>query len=198
MHRLITIAAVAAIAASLALAACGDDDEEEAATAAPQAQASAEADAGDGDGAAEQGQGGGAQGQGGGPDQGGGEGQGGGEQPGITIATGDSQFGEILFDGSDQVIYLFDKESTSNSECYGDCAAAWPPVLTDGEPQADGGVEAKLLGTTERDDGSTQVTYGGHPLYYYVDDPVGEVLCHNVEEFGGLWLVVEPGGDAVQ
>ena len=60
------------------------------------------------------------------------------------------------------------------------------------------GVDAKLLGTTERDDGSTQVTYAGHPLYYYVDDPPGEVLCQNVEEFGGLWLVVEPSGDAVQ
>ena len=70
-------------------------------------------------------------------------------------------------------------------------------MLTDGQPQAEGGVDAKLLGTTTRDDGSTQVTYGGHPLYYYVDDPVGEVLCHNVEEFGGLWLVLEPGGDAV-
>jgi predicted lipoprotein with Yx(FWY)xxD motif len=68
-------------------------------------------------------------------------------------------------------------------------------VLTDGDPRVGAGVDAKLLGTTERDDGSTQVTYAGHPLYYYVDDPQGQVLCHNVEELGGTWLVVEPGGD---
>ena len=71
-------------------------------------------------------------------------------------------------------------------------------MLTKGDPGAGDGVEAKLLGTTERDDGSTQVTYRGHPLYYYVDDPAGEVLCHNVDEFGGRWLVVEPSGTPVQ
>ena len=71
-------------------------------------------------------------------------------------------------------------------------------MLTDGGPRAGAGLDPKLLGTTERDDGSTQVTYNGHPLYYYVDDPPGEVLCQNVDEFGGLWLVVKPSGDAVQ
>ena len=59
------------------------------------------------------------------------------------------------------------------------------------------GTDEAPTGTTERDDGSTQVTYAGHPLYYYVDDPPGQVLCQNVEEFGGLWLVVEPSGEAV-
>jgi predicted lipoprotein with Yx(FWY)xxD motif len=117
---------------------------------------------------------------------------------GMTVTTSDSEFGEILFDGDERAIYLFDKESSERSECYGACAQAWPPVLTRGEPQASGGAEAKPLGTTERDDGTTQVTYAGHPLYYYADDPRGEVLCHDVEEFGGLWLVVEPGGEAVQ
>lgn len=125
-------------------------------------------------------------------------GSGGDQATGVTIATSDSDFGEILFDGDDRAIYVFDKESTERSECHGACAQAWPPVLTEGEPGARGGAEAKLLGTTERDDGTTQVTYGGRPLYYYVDDPRGEVLCHDVEEFGGLWLVVEPSGDAVQ
>ena len=71
-------------------------------------------------------------------------------------------------------------------------------MLTEGEPEASGGADAKLLGTTDRDDGTTQVTYAGQPLYYYVDDRPGEVLCHDVVEFGGLWLVVEPSGDAVQ
>lgn len=119
-------------------------------------------------------------------------------QPGTEIKVSGSDYGRILFDGSDQAIYLFEKERGAHSECYGECAEAWPPVLTEGEPVASGGADQGLLGTTERDDGSTQVTYGGHPLYYYVDDPKGEVLCQNVEEFGGLWLVVAPDGEAVR
>jgi predicted lipoprotein with Yx(FWY)xxD motif len=116
---------------------------------------------------------------------------------GTTIKTADSQFGDVLFDGEDQAIYYFDKESGSKSECYGACAEAWPPVLTEGDPQAGGGAQAGLLGTTQRDDGTTQVTYDGHPLYYYVNDAKGEVDCHNVNEFGGLWLAVQPNGEAV-
>jgi predicted lipoprotein with Yx(FWY)xxD motif len=119
-------------------------------------------------------------------------------KPGVTITTADSQFGQVLFDGDNRAIYFFDKETSDRSECYGACAAAWPPVLTEGEPEAAAGAEAKLLGTTERDDGSTQVTYSGRPLYYYVDDPRGQLLCHGVEEFGGVWLAVEPSGAAVQ
>ena len=117
---------------------------------------------------------------------------------GTEIVIADSQFGSVLFGPKEQAIYLFDKESSDASRCYGACADAWPPVLTRGEPRAGEGVEGKLLGTTRRDDGSMQVTYSGHPLYYYVDDPPGEVLCHGVEEFGGLWLVVDPSGEAVQ
>jgi predicted lipoprotein with Yx(FWY)xxD motif len=117
---------------------------------------------------------------------------------GTELVAADSQYGSILFDSKHRGIYLFDRESPDSSQCYGACADAWPPVLTDGDPQAGAGLDPKLLGTTERDDGSTQVTYNGHPLYYYVDDPPGEVLCHNVDEFGGLWLVVEPSGEAVQ
>ena len=116
--------------------------------------------------------------------------------PGTTIKTGDSQYGQVLFDGDDRAIYYFDKEKGSTSECYGACAEAWPPVLTKGEPEAGGGAQAGMLGTTERDDGTTQVTYNGRPLYYY-DEPPGQVTCHNVDEFGGLWLAVQPNGAPV-
>jgi predicted lipoprotein with Yx(FWY)xxD motif len=116
--------------------------------------------------------------------------------PGTVLKTAGSDYGTILFDRTGQAIYLFDKESTGEPECYGACAEAWPPVLSNGEPQATGGVSSKLLGTVERRDGSTQVTYGGHPLYYYVHDPKNEVFCHNVVEYGGLWLVVTPEGEA--
>jgi len=112
----------------------------------------------------------------------------------VTIKTAPSQFGKVLFSGSNRAIYYFDKESTSKPECYGACAKAWPPVLTSGRPQAAGRVRQGLLGTKKRSNGRRQVTYDGHPLYFYVDDPEGEVLCHNVEEFGGLWLAVKPSG----
>jgi predicted lipoprotein with Yx(FWY)xxD motif len=115
---------------------------------------------------------------------------------GTTIKTGDSQFGPVLFDGDDRAIYYFDKETSAKSECYGACAEAWPPVLTEGDPRAGQGAQAGKLGTTERDDGTTQVTYDGRPLYYY-DEPPGQVTCHNVEEFGGLWLAIQPNGDPV-
>jgi predicted lipoprotein with Yx(FWY)xxD motif len=174
--------ALTLVVLSLGLVACGDDDEDSADTGPA---ANSAADSGAAGGAAEKEK-----------QRSAGSGQD--EAPGTTIATSDSEFGEVLFDGEDRAIYVFDKEATERSECYGACAEAWPPVLTEGEPEASGAADAKLLGTTERDDGTTQVTYAGQPLYYYVDDPRGEVLCHNVEEFGGLWLVVEPSGDSVQ
>jgi predicted lipoprotein with Yx(FWY)xxD motif len=102
----------------------------------------------------------------------------------------------MLFDASGQAIYLFDKERTGAPACYGACAKAWPPVLTEGRPRGVGDVRARLLGTTKRRDGSLQVTYGGHPLYFYAHEGKNEVLCHNVAEFGGLWLVVTPAGEA--
>jgi predicted lipoprotein with Yx(FWY)xxD motif len=113
---------------------------------------------------------------------------------GTVITTASSAFGIILFDRSGQAIYLFDKEQTPAPQCYGDCAAAWPPVLTTGSPRATGAARPTLLGTTTRDDGSRQVTYAGHPLYFYAHEGKHQVLCHNVSEFGGLWLVVTPGG----
>jgi predicted lipoprotein with Yx(FWY)xxD motif len=116
---------------------------------------------------------------------------------GIRIKAIDSQFGTIVGDGKGQAVYLFDKERSSRSECYGDCARAWPPVLTKGRPVAGKGIRKRLLGTTKRRNGKRQVTYDGRPLYYYVDDEPGVVLCHDVLEFGGLWLVLRPDGTPV-
>jgi predicted lipoprotein with Yx(FWY)xxD motif len=117
---------------------------------------------------------------------------------GTTIQVSSSDYGQVLFDGEDQAIYLFDKEDGSTSECYGDCATAWPPVLTNGEPQGGKGVDASLLGTIKRNDGTTQVIYKGHALYYYAHEGPAQVLCQNVDEFGGLWLVVTPDGEPVR
>jgi len=108
-----------------------------------------------------------------------------------------SQVGRVVADGRGEAFYLFDKEKGKRSQCYGACARAWPPVLTKGRPRAGKGAKASLLGVTRRTNGKLQVTYKGHPLYYYVDDRPGLILCQNVPEFGGLWLVVKPNGDPV-
>ena len=114
---------------------------------------------------------------------------------GSVIKTASSDFGTMLFDRSGQAIYLFAKERTSKPECYGACAKAWPPVLTEGSPQAHGDTRSGLLSTTRRSDGTSQVTYKGHPLYFYAHEGKHQVLCHNVDEYGGLWLVVTPKGE---
>lgn len=114
---------------------------------------------------------------------------------GTVITTGSSEFGTMLFDEKKQAIYIWELEESKTPECYGDCAEAWPPVLTDGEPQAAGDVNSSLLGTTKRTDGSTQVTYNGHPLYYYAHERAGEVKCHNISTHGGLWWVIQPNGN---
>jgi predicted lipoprotein with Yx(FWY)xxD motif len=116
---------------------------------------------------------------------------------GTTIKLADSQYGKVLFDRAGQAIYLFDKEKSDTSECYDECAAAWPPVLTDGDPEAGRGIDESLLGTTKRDDGKTQVTYNGHPLYYYAHEGRNEVRCHNVPGFGGIWLALGREGNAL-
>ncbi|HEX5797855.1 MAG TPA: hypothetical protein VFX79_00725 [Candidatus Saccharimonadales bacterium] len=116
------------------------------------------------------------------------------ETTGTVITTGDSEFGTMLFNDEGQAIYIWELEESTKAECYGDCAQEWPPVLTDGAPQAAGSADNELLGTTERTDGSTQVTYNGHPLYYYAHEEAGEVKCHNVSTHGGLWWVIKPSG----
>ena len=118
------------------------------------------------------------------------------KRTGTVIKAAKSQFGMMLFDGTGQATYLFDKEQTTEPECYGACAEAWPPVLTSGTPIAEGGAKQNLLETTRRTDGKIQVTYGGHPLYYYAHEAKNEVKCHNIQGFGGLWLVVTPAGRA--
>jgi predicted lipoprotein with Yx(FWY)xxD motif len=113
---------------------------------------------------------------------------------GTRIAIGDSEFGDMLFDARRQAIYIFENDPKGESACYDDCAEAWPPVFTDGEPVAGDGVDESLLGTTKRRDGKLQVTYAGKPLYFYAHEGPGEVKCHNVSLNGGLWWVVGPDG----
>ena len=116
------------------------------------------------------------------------------EPKGTRIVLGDSEFGSMLFDSKRQAIYIFENDSEGKSVCYDDCAEAWPPVYTRGEPRAGKGVRESLLGTVKRRGGKLQVTYAGKPLYSYANEGPGEVRCHNVNLNGGLWWVVGPNG----
>ncbi len=117
---------------------------------------------------------------------------------GVTITTRNiAGFGSVLVDGRGLPLYIFTADRGKTSRCYGDCARAWPVTFAGGTPRARGGARSSLLGTTRRSDGRTQVTYRGRPVYYYVDDRPGVALCHNVREFGGLWLLVRASGKRV-
>ena len=105
-----------------------------------------------------------------------------------------TEYGKALFGPSGKVLYVFGADRGSKSNCYGVCAAAWPPLLTTAAPLAGAGVQAKLLGMTKRKDGKLQVTYAGHPLYYYSADKVGKVMCQHANMHGGLWLIIKPNG----
>ena len=101
----------------------------------------------------------------------------------------------MLFNADRQAIYIFENDAKGKSNCYGDCARAWPPVFANGKPVAGRGVRERLLGTTTRRNGRKQVTYDGNPLYYYAHEGPGEVLCHDVFLNGGYWWVVGPNGE---
>ena len=116
--------------------------------------------------------------------------------PGVAarLSVHSSEYGKTVFGPSGKVVYVFGADRGSRSRCYGACAKAWPPLLTTGAPLAGPGVEAKLLGTTKRTDGTLQVTYNGHPLYYYPADKVGKIMCQHASMHGGLWLIIKPNG----
>ena len=113
-----------------------------------------------------------------------------------TLKVVDSLFGKTIADRHGEALYLFDADTTETSTCYDACAVAWPPLLVKKAPTVSRALDVDLVGTTKRTDGTLQVTYNGHPLYYYVDDEPGVIKCQNVDEFGGLWLVVKPNGKA--
>src|SRR5215208_5010307 len=113
---------------------------------------------------------------------------------GTAIVAKSSQFGRMLFNSKRQAIYIFQRDSRNRCNCYGECARLWPPVYTKAKPRALDGVHQSLLGTTKRKDGRLQVTYAGKPLYYYLHEGPGQVLCHRIDNNGGLWWVVGPNG----
>jgi predicted lipoprotein with Yx(FWY)xxD motif len=112
----------------------------------------------------------------------------------LTMAN-NPKLGQILVDSSGRTVYLFLADKGPTSVCYTQCAAYWPPVITHGALKAGAGVNASLLGTTARTDGTTEVTYAGHPLYYFISDKKpGDVTGQGVNGFGAPWYVVAPSG----
>jgi predicted lipoprotein with Yx(FWY)xxD motif len=121
------------------------------------------------------------------------------KDPSPTLTVRSSAFGPILFDGRGHALYAFTRDARGGpSTCYGACAKAWPPYVVRGSLSSGSGARRSLLGTVRRPNGARQVTYAGRPLYYYVGDGRLQVKCQNVDEFGGLWLVLRGSGKLVR
>ena len=116
-----------------------------------------------------------------------------------TLAVSDTGgLGKIIVDSKGRTVYLFEKDTGSMSTCSGACAQDWPPVTTNGKPTAGDGLDASLVGTTKRSDGTKQVTYNGHPIYLYAgDNAAGDTNGQGLDVFGAKWYVLSSGGDRV-
>jgi predicted lipoprotein with Yx(FWY)xxD motif len=102
----------------------------------------------------------------------------------------------VLVDSSGMTVYDFHKDKGTTSSCYGACEQGWPPVLTEGKPSVGNGASASKLGTTERKDGTMQVTYAGHPLYTFVEDKKpGEAHGNDTSAFGAQWYALKGNGE---
>ena len=113
-----------------------------------------------------------------------------------VIVSQHSEFGSILSDADGKTLYLFTNDERMVSNCSGGCAAAWPPLLIEGDPVAGEGLDEGRLTVITRDDGSSQAAFNGWPLYYYRDDPIpGDA---NGQDRGDVWYVVSPFGGPVQ
>jgi predicted lipoprotein with Yx(FWY)xxD motif len=120
-------------------------------------------------------------------------------RPASIVATKTTSLGTFLVDAKGRALYLWDADHGSKSTCSGACAQAWPPLTTTTTPKASGAAKASLLGTTTRADGSREVTYAGHPLYYYEGDSMpGQTTGQGSDSFGSPWWVVSSGGRAIQ
>ncbi|MFZ0178562.1 MAG: hypothetical protein WAL84_01650 [Candidatus Dormiibacterota bacterium] len=113
----------------------------------------------------------------------------------LSVKVAKSGLGSVLTDGKGRTVYLFTRDSGTTSSCSGGCISVWPPVTSPSTVQAGTGASAALLGTTSRGGGQMQVTYNGHPLYYYVGDTnPGDTNGEQLNQFGGLWYAVSPSG----
>jgi predicted lipoprotein with Yx(FWY)xxD motif len=116
----------------------------------------------------------------------------------VTVMTKTGPAGTYLVDGQGKSLYLFVADKGTTSSCEAACAAVWPPLTVADKANAGPGVNASMLSTSTRTDGSKQVTYAGHPLYYFASDKAaGDTTGQGVNNFGGLWWLVAPNGTAI-
>jgi predicted lipoprotein with Yx(FWY)xxD motif len=114
-----------------------------------------------------------------------------------TIALKSTTIGKVLVGANGRTLYLFTADKGAKSSCYGQCATYWPPLIA-GKLTAGAGLNASLLGTTKRKDGKLQVTYHGHPLYFFAaDKKAGDIKGQGFVHFGGTWWTVSAAGAKV-
>jgi predicted lipoprotein with Yx(FWY)xxD motif len=116
-----------------------------------------------------------------------------------VISAKSGSLGTFLVDAKGRTLYLWDADHGAMSTCDGECAQDWPPLTTKAKPKAGAGVKASLLGTSKRADGTEEVTYAGHPLYYFAGDTAaGQATGQGSAAFGAPWWVVSPAGKALK
>jgi len=118
---------------------------------------------------------------------------------GVIVGTTSASLGTFLVGPDGRTLYLFEADTSSQSTCSGPCAQGWPPLVTSGAPVAGSGVMQSLLSTSSRADGTMQVVYNGHPLYYFAGDAkAGDTNGEGLTAFGAGWDVVSPAGDKIE
>ena len=114
-----------------------------------------------------------------------------------TVSLRTTAVGKVLVAANGHTLYLFTADRGKKSTCYGQCAGYWPPLFA-AKPTIGAGLKASLLGTTKRKDGKLQVTYAGHPLYFFAQDKkAGQVNGQGFVHFGGSWWVVSAAGTRI-
>lgn len=173
-HRF-TLMAVTALAFGVAVAACGGSS-----SSSPSSAPASGTNASSGGGAGGYGYGGGG---------------GSSSASAVTLKAVSSPLGTILVDQDGKTLYLFEADSTNKSNCSGGCLSLWPPIMANGKATAGSGVTAGMVGTAT---GSSQVTYAGHPLYWFSGDTkAGDTNGEGLDDFGGEWYAISPAGTAV-
>jgi predicted lipoprotein with Yx(FWY)xxD motif len=115
-----------------------------------------------------------------------------------TVRAATTKLGRILVDSRGRSLYLFEQDKGTASTCYGACASLWPPLTVSGSPKAGAGIVAAKLGTSKRKDGKAEVTYNGHPLYYYAgDQKPGDTTGEGLNQFGAPWDVLSTSGKGI-
>ena len=115
-----------------------------------------------------------------------------------TVGISSTGIGQILVNSQGRTLYLFQADQGTKSACTGACAGAWPPLLVKGKPTLGKGITASLVATATRPEGTTQLTYNGHPLYLFAhDQEAGETNGQGVSAFGAAWFALNSAGNQV-